>query len=391
MKGRHLSAFLIFLHHQDTADFFVSLAWEDDAGFLCRQECSYANILCMRTIYDYSLPETEAMLKEHGQKPYRARQLYNWLYRKRAQTFEEMTDLPASLQNELAADYFIMPVKLLEKQVARDLTAKYLFELADGSTIETVLMHFNFGKSVCVTTQVGCSMGCKFCASGLLKKQRDLTAGEIVGQIMYIQKELDAVNERVDNVVVMGTGEPFDNYDNVLNFCSIINSDHGLAIGARHITISTCGVVPGIEKFAAGHYQYNLAISLHAPNDELRRELMPIDRAYPLDVLMDALRAYSEDNHRRLTFEYILLKDVNDSDEHARQLADLIRGMNAYVNLIPYNEVNENGFHTTDERRALHFYDVIMKNGVKATLRSRHGDDIDAACGQLRARREGAL
>ncbi len=342
----------------------------------------------MRTIYDLPLSKMEEMLKAHGQKPYRAKQLYNWLYRKRAASFEEMSDLPASLIEALSLEYLLIPVKLLDKQVARDRTAKYLFELEDGATIETVLMHFNFGKSVCVSSQVGCNMGCAFCASGLLKKQRDLTAGEIVGQIMYIQKELDAEGERVDNIVVMGTGEPFDNYENVMDFCAVVNSDHGLSIGARHITISTCGIVPRIYEFAQGHYQYNLAVSLHAPNDELRRSLMPVDRAYPLDELMKALKTYSEDNHRRLTFEYILLKGVNDSDEDAKQLADLIRGMNAYVNLIPYNEVDENGFKTTDERRALHFYDVIMKNGVKATLRSRHGDDIDAACGQLRARHE---
>ena len=342
----------------------------------------------MQTVYDFSLAQAEKMHAEHGQKPYRAKQLYNWLYRKRAQSFEEMSDLPAALTEELSREYRIMPVKLLDQQIAKDRTAKYLFELSDGATIETVLMRFNFGNSVCVSSQVGCNMACAFCASGLLKKQRDLTAGEMVGQIMFIQKELDAAGERVDNVVVMGTGEPFDNYDNVMDFCAVINSDHGLSIGARHITISTCGIVPKIREFAAGHYQYNLAISLHAPNDELRRELMPVDRAYPLDMLMDALKAYSEDNHRRLTFEYILLKGVNDSDDHARQLADLIRGMNAYVNLIPYNEVDENGFKTTDERTSLRFYDVIMKNGVKATLRSRHGDDIDAACGQLRARHE---
>ncbi len=342
----------------------------------------------MRTIYDLPLSAMEEMLKTHGQKPYRAKQLYNWLYRKRAASFAEMSDLPAALIEELSQEYRLMPVKLLEKQVARDRTAKYLFELEDGATIETVLMHFNFGKSVCVSSQVGCNMACAFCASGLLKKQRDLTAGEMVGQIMYIQKELDAEGARVDNIVVMGTGEPFDNYENVMDFCAVVNSDHGLSIGARHITISTCGIVPRIYEFAQGHYQYNLAVSLHAPNDELRRNLMPVDRAYPLDELMKALKAYSEDNHRRLTFEYILLKGVNDSDDDAKQLADLIRGMNAYVNLIPYNEVDENGYKTTDERRALHFYDVIMKNGVKATLRSRHGDDIDAACGQLRARHE---
>ena len=348
----------------------------------------YGIIVGMRTIYDFSLAQAEKMLADLGQKPYRAKQLYNWLYRKRAESFDEMSDLPASLIEQLQQSYAVMPLRLLDKQVAKDRTSKYLFELQDGSTIETVLMHFNFGKSVCVSSQVGCNMGCAFCASGLLKKQRDLTAGEMVGQIMYIQKELDAEGERVDNVVVMGTGEPFDNYDNVMDFCSVINSDHGLAIGARHITISTCGIVPRIREFARGHYQYNLAVSLHAPTDELRRQLMPVDKAYPLNELMDALKEYSEGNHRRLTFEYILLKGVNDSQKDAETLAGLIRGMNAYVNLIPYNEVDEHGFRTTDERAALHFYDWIMKNGVKATLRSRHGEDIDAACGQLRAKHE---
>lgn len=342
----------------------------------------------MRTIYDLNLKQMEEMLGTLGQKPYRAKQLYTWLYRKHVLSFDEMSDLPAALIAQLKESFCIMPVKLVEKQVAKDLTTKYLFELTDGSTVETVLMHFSFGESVCVTSQVGCNMSCAFCASGLLKKQRDLTSGEITGQIMFIQKELDEVEKRVDNVVVMGTGEPFDNYDNVLNFCSTINSDHGLAIGARHITISTCGVVPKIKEFAKGHYQYNLAISLHAPYDELRRQLMPVDRAYPLDVLMAALKEYSENNNRRLTFEYILLKGVNDHDKDAAALADLIRGMNAYVNLIPYNEVDENGFRTCDAKTALHFYDVLMKHGVKATLRTRHGEDIDAACGQLRARHE---
>ncbi len=330
----------------------------------------------------------EELLGTLGQKPYRAKQIYSWLYRKKVSDFDEMTDIPASVIQALKQEYELMPIKVLEKQVAKDLTTKYLFELGDGSTIETVLMHFSFGESVCVTSQVGCNMGCAFCASGLLKKQRDLTAGEIVAQIMYIQKELEVEGKRVDNIVVMGTGEPFDNYDNVMNFCRIVNSDLGLAIGARHITISTCGVVPKIYEFAKEQVQYNLAISLHAPNNELRSKLMPIDRAYPLDELMAALRAYGETNNRKITFEYILLKGVNDSDDDARQLAQLIQGMKAYVNLIPYNEVDENGYHTTDAKTALRFYDVLMKNGVKATLRTRHGEDIDAACGQLRARHE---
>lgn len=342
----------------------------------------------MQTILDLNLKQMEEMLKEVGQKPYRAKQLYSWLYRKRVSSFDEMSDLPASLISWLKEHYTIAALQEIERQVARDQTTKFLFELQDGASVEAVLMHFHFGKSLCITSQVGCNMGCTFCASGLLKKQRNLTAGEMVDEVLYVQKELDSRGERVDNIVIMGTGEPFDNYDNVINFCAIVNSDHGLAIGARHITISTCGIVPRIDDFAAGHYQYNLAISLHAPNDELRSRLMPVNRAYPLAELMAALKRYSVDNHRRLTFEYILLDGVNDSDETAIELADLVRGMNAYVNLIPYNQVDENGYLSVNEKKALHFYDVLMKHGVKATLRSRHGDDIDAACGQLRAKHE---
>ena len=342
----------------------------------------------MRSIYDLNLKQMEEMLAGYGQKPYRAKQIFAWLYRKRVSNFSEMTDLPQSLIEKIRQDYSMEPVHEIARQTARDGTVKYLFEMEDGASVEAVLMHFHFGDSLCVSSQIGCNMGCTFCASGLLKKQRDLTAAEMTGEVLYVQKELDRIGGRVDNIVIMGTGEPFDNYDNVMRFCEIINSDHGLAIGARHITISTCGIVPRINDFAKGHYQYNLAVSLHASNDELRRQLMPIDRAWPLDVLMDALKNYSQDNHRRLTFEYILLSGVNDSDAHAKELADLIRGMNAYINLIPYNQVDENGYRSVDEKKALHFYDVLMKHGVKATLRSRHGDDIDAACGQLRAKHE---
>ena len=342
----------------------------------------------MKTIYDFNLRQLEELLAGLGQKSYRAKQVYSWLYRKRCSTFDEMSDLPASVIEEMKKEYMIMPVRELERQVSRDGTTKYLLELSDGSSVEAVLMHFHFGDSLCVTSQVGCNMGCTFCASGLLKKQRNLTAGEMVGEVMYVQKQLDEIGGRVDNIVIMGTGEPFDNYDNVMNFCNIVNSDLGLAIGARHITISTCGIVPRIYDFAAGHYQYNLAISLHAPNNALREKLMPIDRAYPMDELMKALREYSNGNHRRLTFEYILLHDINDTDECAVQLANLVRGMNSYVNLIPYNEVDENGYRGVNEKKALHFYDILMKNGVKATLRQKHGEDIDAACGQLRAKHE---
>ena len=342
----------------------------------------------MQTIYDLTFKQIQEMLEAHGQKAYRAKQIFSWLYRKRVSSFDEMSDLPKSFIEQLKQEYSIEPLKEIQRQVSHDGTIKFLAELQDGSSVELVLMHFQYGDSLCVTSQVGCNMGCSFCASGLLKKQRDLTAGEIVGEVMFVQKQLDKEGRRVDNIVVMGTGEPFDNYTNVMNFCSIVNSDLGLAIGSRHITISTCGIVPKIREFAQGHYQYNLAISLHAPTNELRRKLMPIAKAYPLDELMQALREYSEDNHRRLTFEYILLHGVNDSDEMAITLANLVRGMNAYINLIPYNQVDENGFIGVDDKKALHFYDILMKHGVKATLRQKHGDDIDAACGQLRAKHE---
>ena len=324
--------------------------------------------MCMQTIYDLTFKQMQEMLEAHGQKAYRAKQIFSWLYRKRVSSFDEMSDLPKSFIEQLKQEYSIEPLKEIQRQVSHDGTIKFLAELQDGSSVELVLMHFQYGDSLCVTSQVGCNMGCSFCASGLLKKQRDLTAGEIVGEVMFVQKQLDKEGRRVDNIVVMGTGEPFDNYTNVMNFCSIVNSDLGLAIGSRHITISTCGIVPKIREFAQGHYQYNLAISLHAPTNELRRKLMPIAKAYPLDELMQALREYSEDNHRRLTFEYILLHGVNDSDEMAITLANLVRGMNAYINLIPYNQVDENGYIGVDDKKALHFYDILMKHGVKATL-----------------------
>lgn len=345
----------------------------------------------MKTIYDYSYAQLEELMLAKGQKKYRAGQIFSWLYQKHVTSFDEMSDISHAFLEELKNEYVINPIEMVEKQVSKDKTAKYLFRLADGALVESVLMHFDYGKSLCVTSQVGCNMGCRFCASGLLKKQRDCTSGEIVAQVMSVQKELDETGERLSHVVIMGTGEPFDNYDNVMNFCRTINHDKGLAIGARHITISTCGLVPMIRRFASEHVQYNLAVSLHAPNNELRNQLMPVNHAYPIEELMKALREYSEENNRRLTFEYILLKGVNDTLDHASQLASLVKGMNAYVNLIPYNAVDEHGFKSTDMKSAMKFYDALMKNHVKATLRAKHGDDIDAACGQLRAKRQGGL
>lgn len=340
----------------------------------------------MKSLYDFNYEQIQEFALEQGWKKFRGHQIFQWLYRSRVKEIDEMSNLSKETRELLKENFLISPLTLREKQVARDGTTKYLFALSDGSLIESVLMQFDYGKSVCVTSQVGCNMGCAFCASGLTRKQRDLTSGEMVAQVLYIQQELDAKEERVSHIVVMGTGEPFDNYDNVMNFLATVNHDRGLAIGARHITISTCGIVPRIDAFAQEHTQYNLAISLHAPNDELRSRLMPINRAYPLSELMAALDRYGAENNRRLTLEYILLRGVNDQPVHARQLAALIGRRNAYVNLIPYNAVDEKGFQGVDHAVAMVFYDQLMKLGVRCTIRKEHGSDIDAACGQLRVK-----
>ncbi len=343
----------------------------------------------MKTIYEYTYSDLEQMFLGQGMKKFRAQQVFAWLYRKRASEFTMMSDISKDTIEWLSENYMISPLQVKEVQVSKDKTTKFLFELSDGSLIESVLMYFDYGKSLCVTSQIGCNMGCKFCASGLLKKQRDCTSGEMVAQVMAVQRYLDETEERLSHVVVMGTGEPFDNYEHLMNFLRTINDDRGLAIGARHITISTCGVVPKIIDFAKEKVQFNLAISLHAPNDSLRDEIMPINHAYPLTKLMNSLEFYSELNNRRVTYEYILLKDVNDSKEHALELANLLRGKNAYVNLIPYNPVSEHGYQTSLDKVTLRFYDTLMKNRIKCTLRQKHGEDIDAACGQLRAKHEG--
>ena len=339
----------------------------------------------MTSIYDLSMNDLQDYLSEKGLKPFHARQIFRWLYDKRISDFDAMSDISKKLIEQLREDFSINPLKIVTSQTSKDGTMKFLFEMDDGALVESVLMVFDYGFSACLSSQVGCNMGCAFCASGLLKKQRDLSAGEIVGQALMIQRQLDLRGERLGNIVIMGTGEPFDNYDNVMKALSIINDPYGLEIGSRHISISTCGLVPGIMRFGKEQLQYNLAISLHAPNDELRDSLMPVNKAYPLNELFKALKEYSQMNNRRLTFEYLLLKGVNDQDIHARQIKELLKGLNAYINLIPYNTVKEKDFQSSSEEDALRFYDLLKKNGVAVTLRQKKGDDIDAACGQLRA------
>ena len=339
----------------------------------------------MRSIYDLSMKDLQDYLEENHIKAFHAKQIFRWIYDKRINDFDLMTDLSKNLITKLKDDFTISPLTVKDRQISKDGTQKFLFELEDQTLVESVLMIFDYGFSACLSSQVGCNMGCSFCASGLLKKQRDLTAGEIVSQALMIQKQLDEDGERLGNIVVMGTGEPFDNYDNVMRAMNILNDPYGLQIGSRHISISTCGIVPGIKRFAKENLQYNLAISLHAPNDELRSSLMPVNKAYPLAVLFDALKEYSTLNNRRLTFEYLLLKGVNDSKKEADEIRDLLKGLNAYINLIPYNKVSEKDFETSDDENALRFYDLLKKIGVAVTLRQKKGDDIDAACGQLRA------
>lgn len=339
----------------------------------------------MNLIYDLNLNDLENLVMDFGYKKYKALQIFKWLYQKRISDFEQMTDVKKDFIAHLKQNFKIDSIELVKKQVSSDKTTKFLYRLEDGNLVESVLMYFDYGLSACISTQVGCNMGCTFCASGLMKKKRDLSCGEIVNQLVNIQKYLDEQNERLDNIVVMGIGEPFDNYNNIMKALEIVNNPHSLAIGARHISVSTCGLSPMIKKFADEKLQYNLAISLHAPNDELRSFLMPINRAYSLDKLFESLRYYLSKNNRRLTFEYLLLNGVNDNKKQADELAELIKGMNAYVNLIPYNVVKEKKLQTSSNKRALAFYDMLKKKGVQVTLRQKKGEDIDAACGQLRS------
>ncbi len=339
----------------------------------------------MTNFYDFTITELKEYMLKHNHKAYSGDQLYKWIYDKRVFRYDEMTNISKDLKSFLSDNIIIEDLEINSKHISSDGTIKYLLKLADESLIETVLMTHDYGKSICITSQVGCNMGCAFCASGLIKKQRNLEVHELVRQITTVQNDLDL---KISNVVVMGTGEPFDNYDNVMKFIRIINYKHGLQIGSRHITVSTCGIVPRIYEYAKEQIKCNLAISLHASNDELRTNIMPINRRYPINEIIKACRDYFDMTGRRITFEYILLEGVNDDLKYADELSDLIRGMNAYVNLIPYNPVEEFKFQKTDQNKASAFYLRLIKRGINATLRREHGSDIDAACGQLRLKKQ---
>lgn len=334
------------------------------------------------SIYDYSKSDLEEYFESIRQKRYKAKQVYDWLYKKRVKSFDEMSNIKKDIIQKLKEDFTFNTIEIVKVQNGNDVH-KFLFKLKDNNYIEAVLMNHDYGNSLCISTEVGCNMGCAFCESGRVKKIRDLEVSEMTCQILLIEEHL---NIRISHVVLMGIGEPFDNFDNVMKFIDIINDDNGISIGSRHITISTCGIVPKIREFTKMHKQVNLAISLHAPNDKLRSKLMKINKVYPISEVINSVKDYLKENNRKVTFEYIMLKGVNDKKENALELSKLLKGMNAYVNLIPYNETSHIEFKPTFRDDIMKFYDILKKNRINVTIRKEFGSGIDAACGQLRTK-----
>ena len=335
----------------------------------------------MNSIYNLSKEKLENFFISKDEKKFKATITYEWLYKKRVNNFDDMINLSKKTINLLKENFKIEKLKLLTSLKGKD-TFKFLFELDDGNRIEAVLMHHDYGYSLCISTEVGCNMGCVFCESGRLKKVRNLAPSEMVLQIIQIE---EIAKVRISHIVLMGIGEPFDNYDNVIEFIKIINDPKGINIGSRHITISTCGLIPKIKEFSHFDKQVNLAISLHAPNNEIRNKLLPINKAYKIEELMETIKEYIKITNRRVTFEYIMLDSINDSIDNALELSKLLTGMNAYVNLIPYNETSNDIFKKSRKEQILKFYDTLKKNNINVTIRKEFGSNVNAACGQLRA------
>lgn len=338
----------------------------------------------MENIYSMTVSKLNDYFLSINEKKYRTEQLYDWLYVKRITDFSSITNMKKEIIEKLKQDFYFDKMEIIEKQSDVDVK-KYLLKLSDNNTIEAVLMKHDYGNSLCISSEVGCNMACSFCESGRIKKIRNVTSGEMVLEILKIESD---TNTRISHVVIMGIGEPFDNYDNFCDFISIVNNPKGINLGSRHITVSTCGIVSKIYEFSEFPYQVNLAISLHAPNDELRSKLMPINKVYSLDKLMPAVKYYIEKTNRRVTFEYIMLKDVNDKISHAKELSNLLKGINCYVNLIPYNETNHLEYKRSDKTSILAFYDTLKKNNINVTIRREFGGNIKAACGQLKSIKE---
>ena len=322
------------------------------------------------------------IVKDMGQPSFRAKQIFTWLHKFGVDSFDEMSNLPKALREKLAEDYYVSSCKIEKKLVSKkDGTVKYLFSLCDGEYVESVIMKYKYGYTICVSSQVGCKMGCRFCASTLAGFVRNLTAGEIESQLHAAQKDLDI---RISNVVLMGIGEPLDNYDNVVKFLRLVSSDNGLNIGMRHITLSTCGIVPKIYELAKLHLGITLSVSLHAPNDEIRQRTMPIARKYSIEELLKACSDYFKTTGRRVTFEYSMISGVNDSDENARELAKRLEGTQSHVNLIPVNTVEGTGYLKSNIKRQQTFINILAAKNIGATVRRTLGSDINASCGQLK-------
>ena len=335
-------------------------------------------------IKSMTMPQLKVVMEELGEKPFRAKQIYEWLHQKRVWDYEEMTNLSRGLREQLSVKYPLNPIEMVRVQTSKiDGTQKYLFRLRDGNVIESVLMKYKHGNSVCISSQVGCRRGCRFCASTLDGLTRNLLPSEMLEQIYRIQ---EISGERVSNIVIMGTGEPMDNYDNVVQFLRMVSDDKGICISQRNITVSTCGLVPRIRQLAEEQLQITLALSLHAPNDEKRQELMPIARKYTMDEVLDACRYYFEKTGRRLTFEYSLVGGVNDFLEDAAQLSARLKGLNCHVNLIPVNPIKERDYRKSNRQVVENFKIKLEKYGINVTIRREMGSDIDGACGQLRKR-----
>ena len=335
----------------------------------------------MKNIKDYDLEDLKKELVEIGEKPFRAEQIFKWLYQEKVKEFDEMTNLSLALREKLKENYTICNYKILRKQESKDGTIKYLFDVLDGNAIETVLMSYHHGYSICVSSQIGCKMGCKFCASTGIAFVRGLTSGEIVEQILAVEQD---IGEHISNIVFMGIGEPFDNYDNVMHAIRIINNQKGLNIGARHISVSTSGLVPRIYDFANEDLQCTLSISLHATDNTKRSAMMPVNNLYSIEELMEACKYYIAKTNKRISFEYALAKDNNDNLEDAKALVNLLKGMLCHVNLIPINKIENGKFTKSSNDNIIKFRDYLNDHGIVATIRRELGSDIDAACGQLR-------
>ena len=338
----------------------------------------------MDYIFNLTLSSLEEYFLSLGDKKFRATQVFDWLYKKRITSFDEMVNIKKELLEVIKQDFTLKTVTIEQRQIDEDVD-KYLFHLEDNEKIEAVLMLHDYGNSICVSSQVGCNMGCQFCESGRRKKVRNLKAGEMIQQILLVE---EASQKKITHIVIMGIGEPFDNYLELVKFIELCNHPKALEIGSRHITVSTCGIVPKILEFASLPYQANLAISLHASNDETRSKLMPINKVYPIKDLMESIKEYLKITNRRVSFEYILLDGVNDKEDDAIELSNLLKGINAYVNLIPYNETNHLKWKRSSKIAIAKFYDILKQNHTAVTIRREFGSKISAACGQLRSEKE---